>query len=48
MSLMHNTEKNKNKTYNFDELVIILKEIILKYNKQIKIEVSYLQPCYLK
>lgn len=48
MSLMHNTEKNKNKTYDFDQLVIILKNIINKYNKKIRIEVSYIQPCYLK
>lgn len=48
MSLMHNTDKNKEKTYDFDILVNTLKDIISKYFKQIRIEISYLQQCYLK
>jgi hypothetical protein len=45
---MHNTEQNKEKTYDFDILVNILKDIISKYSKQIRIEISYLQQCYMK
>lgn len=48
MSLMHNTDKNKEKTYDFDILLNTLKYIISKYSKQIRIEISYLQQCYLK
>lgn len=48
MSLMHNTEKNKTQSYDFNKLANLLKSIIDKYNNKINIEISYIQPCYFK
>jgi len=48
MSLMHNTEKNKTQSYNFNKLANLLKSIIDKYNNKINIEISYIQHCYFK
>ena len=48
MSLMHNTDKNKTQSYDFVKLSNLLKKIIDKYNDQITIEISYIQPCYFE
>jgi len=48
MSLMHNTDKNKSQSYDFDKLSDLLKWIIDKYKNKINIEISYIQPCYFK
>lgn len=48
MSLMHNTDNNKVLSYDFEKLALLLKFIIDKYNKYIRIEISYIQPCYFK
>jgi hypothetical protein len=43
---MHNTDKNKKQSYDFNKLSDLLKEIIDKYSNKISIEISYIQPCY--
>lgn len=48
MSLMHNTNINKLQTYNFNKLSELLKTLIDKYNSFLRIEISYLQPCYME
>ena len=48
MSLMHNTDKNKTQSYDFNKLSDLLKWIIDKYKNYINIEISYIQPCYFE
>lgn len=48
MSLMHNTDKNKTQSYDFNKLSDLLKSIIDKYKNYIKIEISYIQQCYFE
>ena len=45
---MHNKDKNKKQSYDFNKLSSLLKNIIDKYSDKISIEISYIEPCYFK